>query len=119
LLQRAYLHARSLRAAWAERFGLSRSDPRYLDATEDDVVFDLLVAQYRAGDRRRLDPLESQLDNVMRDPAATAVDEAAFLESFHAGTLGERVRAFERARSDQGDTPQPIRIRAPRRTPIA
>lgn len=108
-----------MRAAWAEHFNLPRTDPRYLDASDDDVVFDLLVLQYRAGERRRSDPMQAQLDDVLRDPEGTRQAEEAFdRELEETGTLGARIRAFEKnRRAAEGLDPEPkpkdVTIRTP------
>lgn len=115
MLLRTAAEAKTLRAIWAERYNLPRNDPRYQDATDEDVIRDLLVAMYRTAERRRQDPLESQLDDVLRDPTGAAEAERAFEASLtETGTLGARIRAFERARQVEEPEPVSIRIRTAR-----
>lgn len=52
ILHRAFLESSTPRARWAAEFAIPRSDPRYLDATEEDVLRDLLVLQYTRGRAR-------------------------------------------------------------------
>lgn len=111
-----------MRALWAEHYEMPRTDPRYLDATEDDIYRDLLVFLYRSGERRRADPMAGQLEQVMRDPGKAAAEDAAFADQLRTGKMAERMAAFERARAQeaagQGDGRRITRVRPPARPKV-
>lgn len=104
-MHRAYRRSRTARAAWRELYNLPHTDPRYLEATEAGIIDDLLEAMYRAGERRRADPREAEMDRYLANPEASQADDAQFEEQMAVGgTLYEAALAFERARRDEGRT---------------
>ena len=67
ILHRWFAESQTPRARWAAEYTVSRSDARYLDATDEDVLHDLAVLQYTRG-RARL--------AADRDAASRAYAEA-------------------------------------------
>ena len=55
----AWRDANDHRTAWRLRYNLPANDPRVLDATDDEIVHDLLVQRYYAHLARREDPEEA------------------------------------------------------------
>lgn len=93
--------ARSWRGAWRLRFNIPRSDPRYLDATDADMLDDLLVAMIGEAERRReSDPRAALLEDAERNPEAYAEGDAALMRSLQeGGTLFQLIRANEAAKN--------------------
>ncbi len=102
-LHRAYVESRSVRARWRQLFNLPRTDPRYLAATEDDMVADLLEAVYAEGDRRRADPEWRAIETYLRDPRKAIDEDDDLADDATSGTLHERILAFERSRKVEED----------------
>lgn len=109
-----YADALSVRGQWRAHFQIPRTDPRYLASTDEDMIADLLEVVFLAGERRRSDPREREMERVLRDPdAARAEDDVLAAELAPGGRLYERAIAFER---NQREDPSPritsIRTRA-------
>ena len=90
VLHRAAADARSHRAVWRARFGVPITDPRYLTATDADILHDLLVIAYQNAGERMRDP-QTALEHV----AATSPDvlEAQEAEALEAAQPGGALNA--------------------------
>lgn len=96
-MARAYLTSSSLRGAWRARFNIPRTDPRYLDATEEDLVDDLLNLQfYDFARRREYDPafgLATEISGNLEHYKSTA--EKIRLQLEPGGKLHDQLQKYQ------------------------
>lgn len=89
-------------------FQLPRTDPRYLAATDLDMLQDLLEAMYQAGaTRRALDPDLAAMEEALRDPeSAASFTDLVRAELQPGGKLLTQLQRFHKMMDDlQGDVP--------------
>lgn len=115
---RAYRIACSVRGLWLEHFGLPSTDPRYQEATEDDLMRDMLVAMYRAGATRRAhDPDSALLEQVEKSRGEfEAINDRLERALEPDGILMRQILAFEASRlREQQEMVGPITSVRPKR----
>jgi hypothetical protein len=88
VLHRAWAEARSVALAWRQHYLLPPNDPRFLDATEEEMVEDLLAIGYREVQRRA--PAEAaEKENASDDNLESLKQLRTELEE---GRLGDLLR---------------------------
>jgi hypothetical protein len=94
ILHRAHEHAHSIEGEWRMRYGLPLTDPRWLDATEEEIVEDLLGCMYwDARVRRATVPTERTREGMEQEPEAFDAVDAAIREALEPdGELGRRLQ---------------------------
>lgn len=95
-MHRAWAYANSARARWAQLYNLPRTDPRYLDATDEDVLLDLVDRMFAAGMVRRADPRNRVAEEAARDVDKLADEQAQLRAMLERAKIGERVHAAMR-----------------------
>ena len=114
ILHRAFRASRGVVTQWRVNHGMPITDPRYLDATEEDVLVDLLESMYVRGDAG-LTAQERAIRAAQRDPAADAKVDAKIVESSQSGVLGKMLAAYARKAAPKRSEPRRVRIVAGRR----
>lgn len=103
---------------WRLYYQLPPTDPRWLDATEAEILHDLLVLRYHAEHVRRMaDPAADAVERTARDPEKAeelVTSGAAFLAD--PGTL-RALRAIGTLPPEVAATPTPPRAIRIRRIP--
>lgn len=85
VLHRAAADARSHRAVWRARYGIPITDPRYLNATDADILHDLLVLSYQHAQERMRDPQTALAHVAATSPETLEAQEAEALEAAQPG----------------------------------
>lgn len=95
---------------WQETFKIPRTDPRFLDSTEDDHLRDMIGVMYRtAEERRHTNKLAAATENLKE----VRVAHDRLREAIETGVLGKRIQAFEqKQRTDPVRTVRIVRIKA-------
>lgn len=109
VLQRAYEHATSVQGAWRMRFNIPMTDPRWLEATEEQIVEDMLACMYwDAAVRRETNPSAELRDQMEKAPEAFAeVDRRVHDLLAPEGAIGRLLRQSEA----KPETAAPTKIR--------
>lgn len=104
----------SLRGRWRQRFNIPRSDPRYREATDEDILSDLLVGMYLDGaSRRAADPEAAAQEEAAARPALAIAAVSRLRQALSkGGKLFEAILRFESKRKRRETTPQVTQVRA-------
>lgn len=93
VLHRAYARARSIGTAWRLRFSIPATDPRYLEATEDEIIEDMLTcAYYDALAEEHHRPLDALRKKMERHGAEFDEEDAAAIADATDGEMAARLR---------------------------
>lgn len=99
---------------WADLFGLSRADPRYLDATDAEIIADLVTTMWRNAAKRRLDPKVAANEEAAAYPEAVAAVDDALRASLSGGRLAEEIERVFGRRQQPEPPPKVKRVRTAR-----
>jgi hypothetical protein len=107
LLHRAFVEARRPATAYRIRYNLPRTDPRFLDTTEDEIIFDLLTCTYFEHEvRKAIDP--DAVAGELAQARNLAEGYRKMEEDFTSGKMQEQILAFVEA--EKGSDEKAVKI---------
>lgn len=107
--------ARSAETVFRLRYELAPTDPRFLEATEEEIYRDLLTLHFLGEDMRSaLDPEREDIERIARDPRAAAALLRRKSEALRDATLAAGLRAVT-GRGKAGEDAAPGGSKGPKK----